>query len=82
MESTIRTLINDKLLDEAGQGLFTTLGNDDSLLEAGLLDSLGMVELMAALEQHFGITFDPLDVTLENMETVQRIAALVADKTR
>jgi len=41
----------------------SNLGDDFDLLEAGVVDSLGVIEMISAVEQHFKITvdFEPLD---------------------
>ncbi len=48
-----------------------------SLLEEGILDSLGLQQLITFLEQKFGITVDDEDLMPENFETVNSIAELV-----
>ncbi len=42
------------------------------------LDSMAVLELVAALEQHFGITIDDDDVTAEVFETLGSLTELVA----
>jgi acyl carrier protein len=39
------------------------LGDDFDLLKAGVVDSLGVIEMISAVEQHFKITvdFEPMD---------------------
>ena len=44
------------------------------------LDSMAVLELVAALEQRFGITVDDDDVTAEIFETLGSLAAFVAEK--
>lgn len=53
----------------------TPLGADDELLESGLLDSLGVMQLVWFLEEEFGVQVPPEDVTLEHFRSVARIAA-------
>ena len=48
------------------------------LLEEGILDSLGLQQLITFLEQQYGITIDDEDLMPENFESVNAIAALVA----
>lgn len=54
-----------------------TLGDDQSLIDAGALDSTGVLELIAFVEERFGIAIDDRDLVPENLETVNRIAAFV-----
>ena len=45
------------------------------------LDSLGVAELVVALEQRFDIEFDGDDVSAETFETLGSLAAVIEDKT-
>lgn len=42
-----------------------------------MLDSLGIAQLVAALEENFNIEIDPEDILPENFSTVNEIDALV-----
>jgi acyl carrier protein len=50
---------------------------DDALTEIGV-DSLGMVNLMLAIEAEFDIMIAPADITPENLRSVATIEALIA----
>jgi D-alanine--poly(phosphoribitol) ligase subunit 2 len=47
------------------------------LFEAGLLDSLGAIELLVAIEERFGIEIAPTAVERQDMNTADKIIALV-----
>jgi acyl carrier protein len=49
-----------------------------SLFEAGVIDSFGMVELVARLEEAFAIQVPDADMVPRKFETLARIAAYVA----
>jgi acyl carrier protein len=51
-----------------------------SLLDAGILDSTGAMELVAFLEKDFGISVQDEEITPENLDSVERICAFVARK--
>jgi acyl carrier protein len=53
------------------------LGDDDSLLGPGLLDSVGVLRLVAWIEEEFGVQVPDEDVVPDNLETIGRLAALV-----
>ena len=53
------------------------LGNDESLLQGEILDSLGIFTLVAFLEKQFGVKIQPADVIVENFETINAIQRLV-----
>lgn len=57
------------------------LTSDLSLLEAGIVDSTGVLEMVAFLEEHYGITVDDADLNPKNMDSINAIAAFVASKT-
>lgn len=80
MEAKIREVIGVHLLDESGRKLLATLADDDSLIENGLLDSMGMAQLTEKLEKELDVVFDPLDVSIDNLESVEKIVALVKSK--
>ena len=44
------------------------------------LDSMAVLELVAALEERFGVTIDDDDVTAEAFETLGSLTGLVAGK--
>lgn len=49
------------------------LGGDTPLLSQGLIDSFGLVELLAFLEKKEGIRIGAMETTLENLDTINRI---------
>jgi acyl carrier protein len=53
-------------------------GDDDDLLESGLLDSLRLVELLLHLEEEFALRVPLEEVELDDLRTLRRLAALVA----
>jgi len=57
-----------------------TVGNDDSLLDSGILDSVAIFELVSFLEDTFGIKIDDESIIPENFETVTLVAAFVDRK--
>lgn len=83
-------LNSSTLLDEVKAVLVETLAIKDraASIEADTellgnlpeLDSMAVLELVAALEQQFGITVDDEDVTAEVFETLGSLTAFVAEK--
>jgi methoxymalonate biosynthesis acyl carrier protein len=53
------------------------LSPEHDLIEAGILDSLMIVDLVLYLEQAFGVSPSLEDLEVENFATVARVAALV-----
>ena len=56
------------------------LGDDDHLLANGILDSLGVLDLVGYLEQEFGIAVSDDDLLPEHFETLRRLTAFVEEK--
>lgn len=55
-------------------------GGDTDLFESGALDSLGFVDLLARLEQEFGIRIAIGDIEIENFRCIEKIAEFVAKR--
>ncbi len=55
------------------------IGEDDPIIEQGLIDSMGIVRLINHLQKQYQIKqIDRKDVVLDNFKTINRIAALVS----
>ena len=55
-------------------------GDDDSFLETGVIDSTGVLELVAFLEERFAIRVSDEELVPENLDSMNRIAAFVCRK--
>lgn len=76
-KQAIRDFIETSFLFRDGrQGL----GDTESLLGAGLIDSTGILELVSFLETEFGIAVLDEEIVPENLDSVQQIAAYVDHK--
>jgi acyl carrier protein len=53
------------------------LGDDDSLVENGILDQTGVLELVLFVEDTYGFQVPETDLTPENFDTVRSIASYV-----
>jgi acyl carrier protein len=56
------------------------LGDDDRLLDDGIVDSMGAVELVAFLEDQFAIDIPDDEITEDNFGSIAAIAGFVARK--
>lgn len=56
------------------------LADTDSLIENGIIDSTGVLELVAFIEDHFGITIADADIVPANLDSLTRITAFVTAK--
>ncbi len=73
----IRTFITDNFLFREDH---SELNDTESLLEAGLIDSTGVLELVAFLEQEFGIAVADAEIVPDNLDSVGAIARFVDRK--
>jgi acyl carrier protein len=53
------------------------LKDEDDLLQLGIIDSLGFVELVEEVQVRYGITVQDVDITEENFGSVDAIARYV-----
>jgi len=58
------------------------LEQDESLLENGIVDSTGMLEVIQFLEGNFGVTVDDMEVLPENLDSVANLTNFVAYKLK
>lgn len=72
---TIETFLRDELLDDDGP-----VAHDKSLFESMLLDSMSLTDLIGFLEETYSIKIDPLDVVLENFDSISKCSQFVAKK--
>lgn len=56
------------------------LRDDDDLLNLGVIDSIGFVELVGEVEDRYGVTIADVEIVEENFGSVAAIAAFVAAK--
>ena len=74
---TLQQDLLDFINDDVSLDPSVTIVADTDLLLTGLVDSLGVVEVVGWLQDRTGVTIDPMDVVLENFQTVDRMVALV-----
>jgi len=70
-------VINDDLLlrflsDELNIDA-TTIAADDPLFSSGIIDSFALITLMTYLESQCGFRIAPMEVTLDNFDSIERI---------
>jgi acyl carrier protein len=56
------------------------LADDASLLDAGIVDSTGVLEVVQFLEADFGVKVEDHEIIPENVDSIARIAAFVKRK--
>lgn len=56
--------------------------SDDTQLLGGVMDSLGLMQLVSFIEEEFEVTIDDAEVTVDNFRTVADIERLVSGKVK
>ncbi len=74
----IRAYIFENFLFDASDD---QLENDTSFLDAGVIDSTGILELVEWLEEEFGIAVGDDELLPENLDSVNRLSAYITRKT-
>jgi D-alanine--poly(phosphoribitol) ligase subunit 2 len=55
-------------------------GDDESLFDSGLLDSFALTDMVAALEEKFGIKVPDSDLNPRKFDTIEKIEAYVESR--
>lgn len=76
MLQTIRKFIIDNYLF----GEEDKLGNEDSFIETGIIDSTGILELVRFLESTYGIKIADEELLPDNLDSVNKIVAFIYAK--
>ena len=72
--------IEGRLADYFKERSGIAVGPDTLLIEEKIIDSMGVVELLAFIEETFGVEVDLEDLTIENFATIKEIAGLINGK--
>ncbi len=56
------------------------IGDEDSLVRGGILDSTGIYELIMFIEEEFKFTIAPEEMTPDNFDTLVLIDAFISNK--
>ncbi|HEY8551566.1 MAG TPA: acyl carrier protein [Vicinamibacterales bacterium] len=58
----------------------SALSDEASLLDQGIIDSTGVLEVIGFIESTFGITVEDAEMLPDNLDSIQRIADFVGRK--
>ena len=79
IENKIRQFIADNFLFREDR---TALDESESLLDAGLIDSTGVLELVGFLETEFTIRMEDNEIVPANLDSIRAIIAFVTAKVK
>jgi len=74
--------IENKLIDYFKEKVDTVVDSDTLLLEEKVIDSMGVIELVAFLEATYKVEFTDDDLTVDNFKTIGSISELIHSKPR
>lgn len=78
--TTVTARIRGFLIQHFPSARKHALGEDDPLLANGILDSLGVLDLVGFLERDFQIVVADEDLVPEHFETLRRLTAFVEER--
>ncbi len=76
IDKDIRKFVVDNYLFGQEEGF----SSSDSFLEKGIIDSTGMMELVAHIEKTYKIKVENRELVPANLDSVERVAAFVNKK--
>ena len=77
IETELRQYVLDKLLFGRTEEV---LSGDTSFLESGIIDSTGVLELVAFLEEQFKVKVEDEDLIPANLDSINAITRFVENK--
>lgn len=84
MESTVQSLQTDVRNFIVNNFLFgeddPSITEDTSLLQSGVIDSTGVLELVNFIEETYSISVDDDDLVPENLDSISNVARYVEKK--
>jgi len=77
VKEVLRRYITENFLSRAGlEGLDDT----DSLMEKGIIDSTGVLELLGFIEEEFTIKVGDVEVIPDNLDSLQKLTSFIQRK--
>jgi acyl carrier protein len=82
-ETTVKDQIRQFVSEELAAAKGVTLVSDDqSLIDNGVVDSLGIFRLVTFLEENFGVKIGDEEISADNLASVDMIEQLVIRKSK
>lgn len=70
-KSILRKYIVENFLPSSG---LNAINESDSFMEKGILDSTGILELIAFIENEFGIEVEDEEIIPDNLDSLEKVA--------
>jgi acyl carrier protein len=79
IRDSIRSIVSEiSAMDKGGEEVH--IKDDDSLIDSGLIDSIGAVQLIEACSMEFDIVIHPAELSIDNFDSVTRITQFIRSK--
>ncbi|BBZ34891.1 acyl carrier protein [Mycolicibacterium confluentis] len=75
-DDVVQFIISNYLFGDTGR----VPADGDSLMEGGVIDSTGILELIEFLESHFGIEVSESETVPQNLDTIANLTQFVTAK--
>ena len=83
LQQDITSQLTDYILNElASRAPESRPGADFPIIEAGLVDSLGLFKLISFIEEKYAVKIAPDEILFENFATIGAITALIQSKLK
>jgi acyl carrier protein len=70
-------LLGKYILDELAKGRKSKISPQDDLLSEGIIDSLGILQLVSYIEEEFSLAIPDEDVVIENFQSLDALSSYV-----
>ena len=77
----IQTILEDFIATELAKNK-SRISPDESLIRSGVLDSLTLLQLIAFIEERFGITIGNAEMDPENFQTINSTKRFIEQKIK
>ncbi|MAU72729.1 MAG: hypothetical protein CML04_11605 [Pseudozobellia sp.] len=69
----MKVTITNYIIEHITKQKVSGISEDEDLLGSGLVDSLGMMKLIAFIEKEYNLSIPSKDMTVENFMTIEQI---------
>jgi acyl carrier protein len=78
-KSPIKDQLASFIVSEFSEGK-SAIGPDDDLIKQGIVDSMGVLQIAAFIEETYGASIGDEEITVEYFKSISAIARLVEEK--
>jgi len=74
IKNTLKKYIVTEIMHEKEMGV---LGDETALIEDGIIDSMGLIELVLFIEKQFGVAVAEEDMDIDNFRTLNSLTEYI-----